>query len=419
MPPKSKKARTVNSKILLQEGATTSNSSPQEVHQEVEQGAVDPNINMLYEMIQKTQAKLAEIAKHVKKTKTTDEGSALEHVSKFLDAMGPHVGDSNLCPREFSKSLTDRAYTWYATLQPASVKTWDDMVEMFCGKFFHVEERVTLHTLHSVKQKARKTTASVKLVERSRVDKRSTPHALVVTSINDTRNKKKCGKEKEFKEWPAIPCTTEEMHAIIDKWIMDGFLRLLGVSKEPTEDDKKHARNPLPNHNKERGAISVVIHAGTEDANEELEDSLSTNLATIKTLQRSPKFQSLFNQLGLGPDARKAATEAIVNIAAGSGSQCYTAEAHASRAFLETTNAVTFTDENMEVQYPDHQKPLYVAAMINVVHIRRALVETGASLNLIPTSTLDAVGISRKKIQGISMEVTEFGGAAEYTVGHI
>ena len=67
--------------------------------------------------------------------------------------MGPHVGDSKLCLREFSKSLTDRAYIWYATLQLASVKTWDDMVERFCGKFFCVEERVTLHTLHSIKQK--------------------------------------------------------------------------------------------------------------------------------------------------------------------------------------------------------------------------------------------------------------------------
>jgi hypothetical protein len=178
-------------------------------------------------------------------------------------------------------------------------------------------------------------------------------------------------------------------------------------------------RNPLPNHNKERGAISIVIHAGIEDADEELEDSLSTNPAAIKTLQRSPKFRSLFNQLGLGPDARKASTEAIVNIAAGSGSQCYIAEAHASRAFLETTNAVIFTDEDMEVQYPDHRKLLYVAAMINVVHIRRALVNTGASLNLILTSTLDAARISRKKIKGISMEVTRFRGAAEYAVGYI
>jgi predicted aspartyl protease len=47
--------------------------------------------------------------------------------------------------------------------------------------------------------------------------------------------------------------------------------------------------------------------------------------------------------------------------------------------------------------------------MINDVHIRRALVDTGASLNLIPTSTLDAAGISRKKIQGIPMEVTGSG----------
>uniref|UniRef100_A0A2N9G6E9 Uncharacterized protein n=1 Tax=Fagus sylvatica TaxID=28930 RepID=A0A2N9G6E9_FAGSY len=69
----------------------------------------------------------------------------------------------------------------------------------------------------------------MKPVERSRTDKRSTPHAVVVTSSNDTRNKKQRGKEKEFEEWPAISCTTEEMHAVIDKWIADGFLRLPGV----------------------------------------------------------------------------------------------------------------------------------------------------------------------------------------------
>ena len=44
----------------------------------------------------------------------------------------------------------------------------------------------------------------------------------------------------------------------------------------------------------------MVIHVGTEDMDEELEDSLSINPAAIKTLQRSPKFRSLFNQLGLG-----------------------------------------------------------------------------------------------------------------------
>ena len=62
---------------------------------------------------------------------------------------------------------------------------------------------------------------------------------------------------------------------------------------------------------------------------------------------------------------------------------------------------------------------MYVAAIINDVHIQRALVDIESSLNLISTSTLNAARISRKKIQGVPMEVTWFGGAAEYTIGHI
>ena len=79
------------------------------------------------------------------------KGNATEHDSKFLDAMGPHVGNGNLCLREFSKSLIDRAYTWYTTLKPDFVRTWDDMVEVFCTKYFHVEDKITLLTLHNTK----------------------------------------------------------------------------------------------------------------------------------------------------------------------------------------------------------------------------------------------------------------------------
>ena len=79
--------------------------------------------------------------------------NAMEHVSKFMDSMGPFVGDRELCLREFSKSLTDRAYIWYSTLQPNSIPTWEDMVESFCIKYFHGEEKVTIITLHNLKQK--------------------------------------------------------------------------------------------------------------------------------------------------------------------------------------------------------------------------------------------------------------------------
>ena len=39
------------------------------------------------------------------------KGSAVEHVSKFIDTLGPYAANEDLRLREFSKSLCDRAYT--------------------------------------------------------------------------------------------------------------------------------------------------------------------------------------------------------------------------------------------------------------------------------------------------------------------
>ncbi len=78
-----------------------------------------------------------------------------------------------------------------------------------------------------------------------------------------------------------------------------------------------------------------------------------------------------------------------------------------------------FTNEDMDVQYLDHQRPLYLSTMINEVQVRRALVNTRSCINLIPLSTLQAVKISQKKIQGVPMEVKGFGCVSKYSKGHI
>ena len=113
--------------------------------------------------------------------------------------------------------------------------------------------------------------------------------------------------------------------------------------------------DPFLKH-KDRAVVSVVIHGSASDVDmdEPVAASSAMTPAAIKTLQRNLWFWSLFNQLGLNPEAGTAATEAIMAIAADSGAHCFTTETHASRVFLETTNAITFTDEDMEVQYPDH-----------------------------------------------------------------
>uniref|UniRef100_A0A2N9H763 Integrase catalytic domain-containing protein n=1 Tax=Fagus sylvatica TaxID=28930 RepID=A0A2N9H763_FAGSY len=313
------------------------------------------------------------------------KGNATEYVSKFLDAMGPHAGNGNLCLREFSKSLTDRAYTWYTTLKPDFVRTWDDMVEVFCTKYFHVEDKITLLTLHNTKQgptegllayiKRFKDAAldcyvnheESELVEicitnmlteyRAHLENLDIikftallQKVLAMSTQPDTKRKRQEDKLRE--ELPPIPCTEQEMHAILDKWTADGLIR--PAKRPPTEEQKKHERycrlhqyvhnptiecrtlqkmfqtkikdgtlelakpqqeeqrNPLPQHG--RGATAVVIHGNVADLDMDKEEATPLE-STIMALQKSPKFRSLFDQLGLGAEARKMATEAFVSIA--------------------------------------------------------------------------------------------------------
>uniref|UniRef100_A0A2N9GVT6 RNA-directed DNA polymerase n=1 Tax=Fagus sylvatica TaxID=28930 RepID=A0A2N9GVT6_FAGSY len=396
-------------------------------------------------------------------------GSAMEHISKFLDSMGPFAANGDLCLREFSKSLVDRAYTWYTVLPAGSIRTWEDMVESFCSKYFHVEEKITLVNLHSTKQQIGEDLVKyihrfrdvsldchVKYqegelvevkpqVEKSR-DKKSLPQTLTVsTATAPSGTKRKNTTDKVYEEPPPLPFTAEEMMAIFDKWVQDQVIKLPKISKQPTPEEQKDPKycryhryvnhstvdcrtlrwevnrkiqngtlllseaqqkvhqTPFPNYNKDKGkaVVSVVIHGSVSDVEAEESAAASSSL------------------LGFGPEARNAATEALITIAAESGATCFTAEAHASRAFLETTNAITFTDEDMEVQYPDHRRPLYLSAVIKNVQVRRALVDTGSCLNLIPLSTLQAVDLPHQKIQGSPMEVTGFGGMTEHTMGHV
>ena len=178
----------------------------------------------------------------------------------------------------------------------------------------------------------------------------------------------------------------------------------------PQAKQKVHI-DPFLKH-KDRAVVSVVIHGNASDV--EMDESAAASIAmtptAIKALQRNPRFRSLFNQLGLNPKAHTTTTEAIMAIAADSRAHYFTAETHASRAFLETTNAITYTDEDMEVQYLDHRHPLYLSATINEVQVRRALVDTGSCINLIPLSTIQAAEISQKKIQGAPIKIKGFGG---------
>ena len=73
--------------------------------------------------------------------------------ASLFETLGPYATDEDLCLSEFSKSLCDWAYTWFIGLKPGLIRTWDDMVDVFCTKYFHGEETVTLVTLQATKQR--------------------------------------------------------------------------------------------------------------------------------------------------------------------------------------------------------------------------------------------------------------------------
>uniref|UniRef100_A0A2N9FFM0 RNA-directed DNA polymerase n=1 Tax=Fagus sylvatica TaxID=28930 RepID=A0A2N9FFM0_FAGSY len=356
--------------------------------------------------------------------------SALVHISKFIDSMGAYAGNGDLCLREFSKSLDDRAYTWYTTLPPGSVKAWEDMITCCQNSGAHLEN-LDISRFAQLLQKARKTALSVKPHVEKPKEKKTQPQVLTVSTVN---NKRKKSNEKSFEEPPPpVPCTCGRNNGYSRQMGSGWYYQAPGDFKKGNRRRQEKSKilllppvrqkvniDPFLKH-QEKGAVSVVIHgnASDVDTDEPIAANSAMTPAAVKTLQRNPRFRSLFNQLGLNPEARTAATEAIMAIAADSGAHCFTAETHASRAFLETTNAITFTDEDMEVQYPDHRRPLYLSATINEVQVRRALVDTGSCINLIPLSTIQAAEISQKKIQGAPMEIKGFGGVGEYTKGHI
>ena len=58
-------------------------------------------------------------------------GNPKDHIKRFVEHLGAHCNNKKLRLREFSKSLTDKAYTWYSHLAPNSVSTWEEMHVLF------------------------------------------------------------------------------------------------------------------------------------------------------------------------------------------------------------------------------------------------------------------------------------------------
>lgn len=117
----------------------------------------------------------------------------------------------------------------------------------------------------------------------------------------------------------------------------------------------------------------------------------------MKALISSMKFKRFHDQLGLSEQARVEATKVIVDISEKQHEGCMMAKGVITRSVTEGSNKITFSEADMEVPYI-HNRPLYMIVMINGLEARRTFIDNGASVNIMPLSTLRHLGIPEKKL---------------------
>ena len=88
-------------------------------------------------------------------------------------------------------------------------------------------------------------------------------------------------------------------------------------------------------------------------------------------------------------------------------------------AYQETRELVTFSTRNLANRAVDGERPLYVIAFLGASQIKRALVDTGASTNILPLPTLDALGILRERIIQEPLQVVGIGVLQQCTLGYV
>ena len=460
-------------------------------------------------------------------------GSAKEHLLKFIETLEVYGFDDDLKLKEFSKSLTEKAYTWYVNLPPGSVDSWGTMCKMFLEKFFSTQERVTLTDMGRIRQRPKEDL--MEYIERFRersldiqdiCDERElvkiciqgmfTEYAVhlenlsllsFATLVENARrtnnsvlrqrggggrfNKRepsvnsvqsedsKAGKKPRVDkprigrptETPTYPCPMGKVHAMMDQWLRDGNLKLPRVERLPTQEEKNNPKfcrfhrtvghptkdcftlkrifnervrngeliiedndvrnNPLPAHNNQRGAVNVVTHdPATIEASEAppaesskakgktVEKEQDECTPVVTALMKTSNFRNFFDLLGFDENARLAATVALTQISDGQYAECNVAQP-VKRMARAHEDAILFTNADMCVSSPNHNRPLYVEGTLNGYPVKRTFIDTGSSLNIMPKTTFEAAGIDARRLVKQPISVNGFSHSSTKTIGRV
>ncbi|KAJ1387880.1 Retrotransposon gag domain [Sesbania bispinosa] len=425
-------------------------------------------------------------------------GSAKEHIMSFLDDLGIHRNDKDLRPKEFSKSLSGRAFTRYTKLRPYSINTWEELVTEFCGKFLEEEGALHIMDLGRVKQKnGESLIAFIKHYrDRALQCKETLPEADLVygciKNIEDgsqiflslsgistfaelmrkvadvadvlkrqgKRTKETEGvfdicvaeekeKKKAFRngrtsggetscnnnELPPIPLATPQICQLVEEWIKDGTLRPRSdkppLTKEQYDDPMYCILHRVLLPEAERGgylykrpstnhSVSTINSSAGRLRIEEVEEEVDIEEGVLAVgLSKTRGFRVLLGKLGMGHDAQKEAAKVVIRIVRKLGGDLSVINAPLTRLARSHSTTIIFREPTDLSPQFCHNHPLYVEATIEGIKVRRALVDNGSGVNIIPTYMFQKLNLPSNRLWKSHMRLSTFHGEVVETLGCI
>ncbi|TQE14151.1 hypothetical protein C1H46_000070 [Malus baccata] len=126
-----------------------------------------------------------------------------------------HANDYNLRLREFSKRLIDRANTWYTTLTPGSIRTWEELASMFYKKNLTLDcynekddEALVKICISNIVADYKVYSENIRISQFSRL-----LEVVMKTSLSIKPSTGKSCKTDEKKAHPSLACSDEEFQA--------------------------------------------------------------------------------------------------------------------------------------------------------------------------------------------------------------
>ena len=81
-----------------------------------------------------------------------DNRSTWEHISQYIAQLGEVSSSKSLRICMFSLSLTGMVFSWFSSLTPNSIRSWDELEQKFHDHFYNGDNETKLTDLTSIKQ---------------------------------------------------------------------------------------------------------------------------------------------------------------------------------------------------------------------------------------------------------------------------